>query len=96
MPKIHYQHPKMPKGHNACGLGDRNKILISTNLDEVTCDRCLRTATAGKNGGRPESGMRQIMVNVMLPVEVIDWLSTKNKSETIRTLLIEEMARATQ
>ena len=55
MPKkpIHYQHPKFSRGYHACGMGDRLTIQITDDITQVTCKRCLGTATGQVRSGRP-------------------------------------------
>jgi hypothetical protein len=44
MPQVtHYQHPNFSDGYHACGMGNRNVIKITADIEQVTCQRCLST-----------------------------------------------------
>lgn len=54
---MHYQHPKMPLGYHACGMGNPRTATMTDAIKDVTCKRCLGTIT-GQNAGRPTHGDR--------------------------------------
>lgn len=75
-------------GYHACGMGDRNTVLMSSDLEEVTCNRCLRTVTADKlprgRPKKPDKFLKKVKA-LYLKAEDWDWLeSQENQAQTIR------------
>jgi hypothetical protein len=91
---IHYQNPAMPSPYHACGMGDRFKVVITTDREKVTCKRCLQTIAGQGNGGRPKSELKKQQLRTSLPLEAIEWLNAQpNKAKVIREAIVDAMNR---
>ena len=83
--KIHYQPPTSQ--YDACGLA-RDYALLTTNIEEVTCQSCLNTVT-GKKAGRPPKHKSKVHKTAFaLSPKAFERLqSVENKSEFVSNLI---------
>lgn len=79
MPKIHYLHLKL--NHDACGLaGDSLTAQLTNNIDEVTCQHCLRTVAGKKRSGGRKTLGSEAKVSVTVRIDkVLRDKAKKNK-----------------
>jgi uncharacterized protein (DUF4415 family) len=92
---IHYQHPVLK--YHACGLGDSLNIRMVSDIDKVTCKRCLATATAQKRKpGRPLKGDEYTKkISVRLPKSLVDWLDKQGSDRTAALTSVLTQAKNT-
>jgi hypothetical protein len=92
---IHLRHPKL--GYHACGLGDPASVIMTEDLDNVTCQRCLQSVTAKKRlPGRPPTGKAKTSITVRLPPELLTWIDSQSgdRTQVIIEALMEKKKQA--
>ena len=83
--KVHYQPPT--SNYDACGLA-RDYALLTTDINQVTCQSCLNTVT-GKKAGRPPKHKTKVHKTAFaLSPKAFEKIQfVKNKSEFVSNLI---------
>lgn len=89
--KIHYQHPHYTTRHHACGIGDLSSIVLTSNLNEVTCGMCLNT-TIGKGSNRQINDRPKVKPGWRLDQDLIDAVRDRAKESGLSQTAIVESA----
>ncbi len=93
IPKVHFQHPVF--SYHACGIGDPLSVEIANDLAQVTCERCLATATAQKRlPGRPLKGQEPTKkVSIRFPKSLLKWVDSLDGERTANIVRLISAAK---
>lgn len=90
MKKVHLLYRKL--NYHACGVGNKNSVVMSVDPKEVTCERCLRTIAGQKvSAGRTSTNNAKISITIRLPKHLVEWVDVQRGSSDRTQLIVEAL-----
>jgi hypothetical protein len=91
MKAIHYRHPKFSDRFHACGMGTPEPDRVTSDIEKVTCQRCLGTISGKKASNRQAGDRPKIPVKLRVNRDLWDQVVARSLSqETTQIQVIEE------